>query len=84
MKRKDVVHFKAAENLPDLLKKIRKLPYQEQKRYSHVTDYYILQTFLSILTFIEKLYKSEDIKADISIRTELDFFKGSMLMKLAM
>ena len=65
---------KATYNFPKIINKIRKLPYEKQKRSSHITDFYILRVFLSILEFTERTVKAEEAKSRIFIFTELDFF----------
>jgi hypothetical protein len=66
--------MKSIKEQKEAIERIMKLPYKEQKKYSHVSDYYILLSFFEILKFTDKVILTDVIKKDIFIKTELDFF----------
>lgn len=59
----------------EAIERIKKLPYKEQKKYTHVSDYYILMAFFEIIKFTDRIFLTDKIKGEIFRKTELDFFE---------
>ena len=59
----------------EAIERIKQLPYNEQKKYTHVSDYFILMAFFEILKFTDKVFLTDVVKGEIFIKTEIDFFK---------